>query len=150
MSKTMNMLNVLAVVCIMLNGCEHRMEKDFFRKPLGNRLERLRQYCLENQYKIFRYGNDVVEPPLTDLANPIAERGAESVPFLLNRLDSESDDISARDILLIFEKMTYFKSYDVKSDMALMSKLTSRVSVMKDKGWQSTCRRKIQNIKDSG
>jgi hypothetical protein len=91
-----------------------------------------------------------MEPPLTDLANPIAERGAAVLPFLLNRIDSETDDMSIRDILLIFEKMTYSRSYAVASDLALMTKLSSRVSRMKDKEWQSTCLKMIQNIRGSG
>ncbi len=84
-----------------------------------------------------------------DLANPIAERGATAVPFLLGQLNSKPDDITLRDILLIFETMANSKSYDVKSDAALMTTLASRVSGMKDQGWQDTCLKKLQRIKDS-
>ena len=141
---------VLAFACLLALGCEnHDLEENFFKQPLANRVERLRQYPLADQYKIFRYGNDRKEPPFMDLANPIAERGATAVPFLLDQLNSKSDDITLRDILLIFETMASSKSYDVKSDLALMTTLTSRVSGMKDQGWQDTCLKKLQRIKDS-
>lgn len=50
-------------------------------------------YPGEAQYQIFRYGNDRIHPPLIERADPIAERGAAAVPFLLARLESESDDL---------------------------------------------------------
>ncbi len=150
MSKIMSIRIVLAFACLLVLGCEsHDLEENFFKQPLANRVERLRQYPLADQYKIFRYGNDMKEPPFMDLANPIAERGATAVPFLLGQLNSKPDDITLRDILLIFETMANYKSYDVKSDAALMTTLASRVSGMKDQGWQDTCLKKLQRIKDS-
>jgi hypothetical protein len=58
-----------------------------------------------NNTEIFRYGNDQKEPPAMELAGPIAERGGEAVPFLLNKLNVDKGDIAVRDILLIFETM---------------------------------------------
>lgn len=141
---------VLAFACLLARGCEsHDLEENFFKQPLANRVERLRQYPLADQYKIFRYGMDIKEPPFMDLADPIAERGATAVPFLLDQINSKADDITLRDTLLIFETMANSKSYDVKSDLALMTTLTSRVSGMKDQGWQGTCLKNLQRIKDS-
>jgi hypothetical protein len=150
MSKTMSIRLVLAFAGLFVTlGCEnHDVEKDFFSQPLSNRVERLRQYSLANQYKIFRYGNDVKEPPLMDLAFPIAERGATAVPFLLNQLNSSPDDLTLRDILVILETMANSKTYDVKSNAALMTTLTSGVSEMKDQGWHDVCLKKLQRIKD--
>jgi hypothetical protein len=91
-------IRVVLVLVLFLLGCKnHDLEKNFFKQPLGNRVERLRSYPLADQYKIFRYGNDRKEPPFMDLADPIAERGATAVPFLLNQLKSESADIAVRD-----------------------------------------------------
>lgn len=110
-------------------------------------MERLRQYSLEDQYKIFRYGNDVIHPPLTELADPIAERGAEAIPFLLRQLEQDDDELTTRDMLLIFRKMTYSKSYDVKSNSALMKLLSSRVEAIKDKRWQAICLEMLNSVK---
>jgi hypothetical protein len=149
---TIMKIRIIAVfACILAIGCEnHDLEEKFFKQPLLTRVERMRRYPLADQYKIFRYGNDMVEPPLMDLADPISERGSAAVPFLLNRLNSEQDDIAVRDILLIFETMARSKSYDVRSDAALMIALDSRVSKMKDQGWRDICLKRLQWIKDSG
>jgi hypothetical protein len=147
--KAMSVRIALAFACLLALACEsHDLEVNFFKQPLANRVERLRQYPLADQYKIFRYGNDRKEPPFMDLANPIAERGTTAIPFLLNQLNSHADDITTRDILLIFERMASSGTYDVQSDDALMTTLNSKVSGMKDKDWQAICLKKLQRIKD--
>jgi hypothetical protein len=90
------------------------------------------------------------EPPLMDLADPIAEKGPTAIPFLMDQLRSNSDDMTIRDILLIFETMATSKSYDVKSDSALMGVLTSKVATMKSEAWRDNCLKMVQRIKDSG
>jgi len=138
---------VLLLLYTPLIGCTgHGMEKAFFQQPLQTRVERLRQYSLEDQYRIFRYGNDVVHPPLTNLAVPIAERGSGAIPFLKSRLETEHDDFSIRDILRIIEEMKWSKSYDVKGDEALIRILKSMVDGMRDKEWQSICTKMLNAI----
>ena len=120
----------IVVVCLVLRSCggEQRLEKSFFEQPLGSRVERLREYPLPDRYRIFRYGNDEIEPPLMDLAGPIAERGAAAVPFLLDRLREAGNDVEEiRDILLIFERMAASGSYDVKSDQLVMDTLQKSI-----------------------
>jgi len=147
MSKAMSMLPILFFVCFMALGCrDHHLEKSFFDRPPGDRVERLRQYSLDDQYKIFRYGIDVKEPPAMELAGPLAERGASAVPFLVDQLKASADDIAVRDILLIFERMGASGRYSVKADTALMGVLTPKVSGMKDKDWQATCLKMLQRI----
>ena len=84
---------------------------------------------------------------LVDLADPIAERGAAAVPFLVEQLKSRTDDLTVRDILLIFETMARLKSYDVKGDAALMNLLASKVAGVKHKEWRSVCFEMLQRIK---
>ncbi len=129
----------------------HRFERRvIFGGPAATRIDRVRTYSLEDQYRIFRYANDVVEPPAMDLATPIAERGAAAVPFLLEQLNSKPNDTATiRDTLLIFEEMAVSRTYDVKSDAGLMATLQARVAGMKDKGWQSTCSRMLTRIRAS-
>jgi len=141
---------VCILICLSVSGCKHpSLEKGFFDKPLGDRNERIRYYSLEDQYKIFRYGNDRIEPPFLELAEPIAEKGPAAVPFLLEKLNTNADDITVRDILFIFERMAQSKSYDVKSDATLMDVLTIKINGMKDKEWKAITLRMLQRIKDS-
>jgi hypothetical protein len=146
--------NGMATACVIcwcatiLVGCANRrLETEFFFKnPPATRVDRLRQYSLEDQYRLFRYGNDKFEPPLTGLAIPIAERGQAVVPFLLGKIDPEADDVTVRDVLLVFERMAATKSYDVKSDAAVMETLHSRVLAMKDAGWRVVCANMLRRI----
>jgi hypothetical protein len=150
MSSAMSILLTLFLACFMALGCrDHDLTRRFFDKPLGNRVERLRKYSLDDQYKIFRYGNDAIEPPTMGLAGPIAERGPSAVPFLWDQLRASADDIAVRDIILIFERMASSGSYNVKADTALMGVLASKVSGMKDKDWRAICLKTLQRINDS-
>lgn len=137
-------------LCTLLSsGCSnHRFERHVvFDGPAAARIDRVRQYSLEDQYRIFRYGNDVVEPPLMSLAKPIAERGEAAIPFLLKELNSKPDDTTTRDLLLIFQQMEASKSYDVKGNATLMTTLDARVAAMKDDKWRSVCSKMLQSIK---
>jgi hypothetical protein len=134
--------------CITFWGCGYKFERHVvFDGPVATRIDRVRQYPLEDQYRIFRYGNDVVEPPILDLAKPIAERGATAVPFLLKQLDAHSDDTTTRDLLAIFQQMEISKSYEVKADSALMDKLDIRVQAIKDNEWRAICSTMLRRIK---
>ena len=146
----MSITIALVCSCFLACACDNdSVEKRFFNQPLANRVERLRQYDLADQYKIFRYGVDSKEPPFMELALPIAERGATAVPLLLEQLNSRRDDVTLRDLLMIFEEMASSKSYDVKSDAALMATLTSRVSETKGRPWYDFCLKQLQAIKGS-
>lgn len=129
-------------------GCaSHRLEHDFFFKnPPATRVERFRQYSLDDEYRLFRYGNDKFEPPLTELARPIAEKGYTVIPFLLGKLTPQPDDTTVRDVLQIFETMGALKYYDVKSDKTVMDILRSRINSMKDAGWKTVSLQMLQRI----
>jgi hypothetical protein len=151
MSKSMNTRILLILLSVFTGGggcTNYRLEKRFFDQPAKDRVERLRQCSLKDQYKIFRYGNDVIHPPVMALANPIAERGAGAIPFLLSELERNHDDMTTRDMVLIFVTMASSRSYDVKSDLALMTLLSSRVEAIKDKEWQVICLRMLNRMKD--
>jgi hypothetical protein len=80
------------------------------------------------------------------LAKPIAEKGIEAVPFLVGKLTPGADDLTVRDIVLVFELMAVSKTYNVLSDSNLMGILQQRVSEMRDKEWQAICRRTIESF----
>jgi hypothetical protein len=137
----------LTMSCVAGVGyADQAMERGFFDQPPETRLERLKQYSLEDQYKIFRYGNDVVHPPTTNLAIPIAERGIAAMPFLKAKLQQENDDTSLRDILRILDEMVWRKAYDVKSDDGLIRYLTARIGAMKHRDWQPILERMLRII----
>ena len=140
----------VCVAPVVLEGCgQPGLEKSFFSQPIETRVARMGSYSLDDQYKIFRYGNDRIEPPVLELANPIAQRGSAAVPFLIGKLESETDDISLRDILHVLETMVAFKTYDVKANAELIALLRTRIDGMKDPEWQAICRKMLQRSLES-
>jgi hypothetical protein len=126
---------------------QQRVVTEFFRGPVATRQTRLRSYRLEDQYKIFRYGNDHIHPPAIGLADPIAERGASAVDFLVTQLEAASDALSVRDIALLFERMSLTRSYDVGANSTVMSLLEEKVSALEDAGARDTCEQMLRRIR---
>lgn len=146
----MKRLICFCAVVAFASGCSGEgLEQSFFEKPPHDRVERLRQYSLEEQYRIFRYGNDRIEPPIMELAKPLAERGEAAIPFLHSQLRRAADDQTLRDILLLFETMTRLRTYDVKSNGPLMTDLRSKVSDFKNRLWGEACREMLHRIEAS-
>ena len=67
----------ICVLCAVLLGCgsDDPVVKRFFAGEPATRLQRLETYRLEEQYAILSYGNQVIHPPVTELAVPFARRG---------------------------------------------------------------------------
>lgn len=141
----------LLLICALLITCNaQQLEKDFFRKhPRTARLESMRHYGLEDQYKIYRYGQDKIEPPEFDLAEPIAERGKAAIPFLTEQLRSDKDDLTVRDILYVLEQMLQMKTFDLRQDASLMEILQSRVLAIKNQNVQHSSREILAEIKNA-
>lgn len=135
---------------LLLSGCKgHSIERTFFHKPPATRLERLRGLALPDQYKIYRYGMDFIEPPTMLLSGPIAERGAQAVPFLKKELRATEDFVTLRDILIILETMQTTHTYDVKDDRELMKILVTRDANVHDPENQKFCEEMILRIRNS-
>jgi len=146
------MMRLLLLICSLLvissnRTDDHRLEKDFFFKhPRETRLQRLKQYSLEDQYKIYRYGHDKIEPPVLELADPIAQKGKAAVPFLKHKLESEQEDLAVRDILYLLEQMLWMNTFDARQDEALMQALKARVAQIKNENVKFSSRDMLEFI----
>lgn len=135
----------LIAVLLISSACSFNFtESDFFELPSNELEQKFSEYPLEEQFRLFRYGNDKLEPPYVELADPIAKRGNEAVPFLLTKLESETDELGIRDIVLIFEMMAYYKSYNVNEDQRLMSLVSSKIATMTT--WKSVTMKMLDRI----
>jgi len=123
---------------------------DFYRN-YSEEDARIKKYSLEDQYQIYRYGSDVIEPPDVGLGAVIAQKGQQVVPFLLTKLDekTDSDDLRTRDILMIFEFMQQSNYYDVRSDKNVMDHLERAVNTLDHSPWAAVCRRTLDDIKQT-
>jgi hypothetical protein len=149
MTKHLSVILVVGLAATDVGCGAHDFEKHFFfSEPPATRVERSRKLSLEQQYLVFRYGNDVIHPPLMDLAEPIADRGKEAVPFLFEAA-SAGWPRHIRDIVWVFTLMALSRTYDVKSDPALLDELISRVNNMKDTDWRAMCESNLKRIQDA-
>jgi hypothetical protein len=80
------------------------------------------------------------------LADPIAERGASVIPFLIAKLDN-ADDLTVYDILIILWRMDRLKTFQPAQDTALMHLLEERVPKIKNSGLQYRSRSLLDDIK---
>jgi hypothetical protein len=147
----MNRLICFCAAVSLVGSCAGKSvdESFFFDKPAQGRLERFSNYSLEDQYKIFRYGNTRIEPPAMELADPIAKRGTSAIPFLHGQLRRAKDDLTVRDILLIFQTMARLQTYKVKSNGPLMNDVRSKVAEMKNRPWGEVCATMLSRLEAS-
>lgn len=140
-------MKILGLIVMTLLGCAaSHLETDFFKHDRAERRELIYQYELPEQYRLFRYGNDKVEPPMPELAVPIAKRGAAAVPFLIDQVETCKDDITVRDILLLFQTMSRLNTYDVRGNIKLMNLLKSKIMGIRDKEWRAICLEGLREI----
>ncbi len=106
---------------------------DFFRQNLSidEEMKMFRNYSLEDQYEIYLFGNQVVHPATSYLAEVLAERGVEIIPFLRRKLEDAKAEITIHDIINVYEEMAWLKSYDFSKDLELMDSIEERVDGMK-------------------
>jgi|SRR5579859_7598402 len=145
------MLRLFVLNCLLLVTCnDHQLLDNFFYKqPRETRLERMRNYSLADQYKIYRYGHDKLEPPALQLATPIAEKGSSAIPFLLQQLRSDKDELAVRDILYLLREMMSMNTFDARKDPILMQTLSDRVRELKNQNIQYSSRLFLEEIKNT-
>jgi hypothetical protein len=100
---------ILLSLCCLFPGCIRPPMpaecKEFFSLPLDQRGKVISTYSLEKQLRLYRCGLDR-RPPDRYLARYIADRGEDAVPVLLQRLETEKDELLQYGIIEIFEAMS--------------------------------------------
>jgi len=126
--------------------CE--LAKSFFRKPLKATMAEFGDFGVEKQYAIFICGNQHMHPPMIHLAEPFAREGEKVVAFLKARLLEADDDLTVRDIVLVFNWMAREKTYDVAGDGALMKILQEKIGSMEDADWRRLSEQNLNEIRE--
>jgi hypothetical protein len=125
------------------------MEQNFFDKEYDQAGARFAEYSIPDQIKIYLYGVQVTQPPVTVLSRPIAESGKAAIPFILGELQTHPTDQNIRDLMVIFETMQRLATYDVSNDKVLLRKLDTYVNGMSNKIWRGYTKAKLDQIKKS-
>jgi len=118
----------------------------FFQMPLKERIEKISSYELEGQYRIFICGNQVMHPPAIYLAGPIAQQGAPAATLLKAKLANAKDDLTIRDIVLVFTEMKRRNSYNFSDDPALATLISDSIQKMQDKDWKRLAKDNFDEI----
>lgn len=118
----------------------------FYKRSLKERIATFDSYDLENKYWIFICGNQVIHPPAIYLAEPFAKQSAAAVPFLKTKLAQADDDLTIRDIVLVFAEMQRQRSYNVSKDSDLVKLITEKVNGMHDPDWKAIAQRNVDKI----
>ena len=116
----------------------------FFRQPFETRITDFTRRELLDQYTIFICGNQFMHPPAQYLAEPFASRGGEIVPFLKEKLAQAQDDLTVRDIVLVFAEMGRQRSYDVSKDVDLIRQMREAAARMKNQDWRTITEQRIE------
>jgi hypothetical protein len=116
----------------------------FFRQPFETRITDFTHRELLDQYTIFICGNQFMHPPAQYLAEPFARRGGEIVPFLKEKLAQAQDDLTVRDIVLVFAEMGRQRSYAVSKDIDLIRQMREAAARMKNQDWRRITEQRIE------
>jgi len=81
-----------------------------------------------------------------ELAGTFASEGQSVVPYLKSKLAAAQDDLTIRDLVMVFKQMNILKTYDVAHDQELMILLKSKSLTMKDEKWKSIVENMISGI----
>ena len=135
------MLLATATAC---NG--NSIEKQFFRDDIRTRMERLETYPLEQQWRIFLYGNQVVHPPNKTLALPIAKQGKPALDYILEQLEQPQHELDYRDALVVFDRMQEGGYYNVCGDEPAMDAIRRNESRISHTGWREVYRHMLDDL----
>lgn len=141
---------VLGTTALLASCRQQGSEMHFFmeNKTAAEQLEGMRALPLEMKYKIFRYGNDEMHPPMLYLADAIANQGEAAMPFMLMQMERATDTQAIRDNLLIFETMARKNLYVFKRSAHALNIIENAWERIKDRDWKySTCLEMLKAIK---
>lgn len=127
------------------NECRPLMQT-FFQMPLRERMKKFASHEVEDQYRVFICGNQFMHPPAIYLAGPFAQQGAPAATFLKTKLANTKDDLTIRDIVLVFTEMKRRNTYDFSEDQALVTLISDRIGEMKNKDWKSVAQENFSEI----
>ena len=121
----------------------------FFERPRLEQLDCFAKLNVEDQFRVYIYGSEVIQPHALYLARTYAEEGEKVVPFLKKKLEHAQKGITVRDIAQVFSEMTQLNFYDASADKELIALLEGQAKALGGV-WVGTTFDIIDRIKESG
>jgi hypothetical protein len=117
--------------------------RDFFLRPASEREQLFKTYDLDKQLDLYRCGMGR-RPPDSSLPLFIADRGETAIPTLLDKLDTEKDEMFQYGIIDIFEVMSV-KGY-LRNRRDVIERIRQMVAKMKISTFRDMSREALSQI----
>lgn len=147
--RVMKNCGVGFLLLLIGGGCDSRLPSEyrsFFAQPPAQQREQFRKLPVDEQLKIYRHSTTLHPPDPAGLWPVIAERGKESVPFLLQALHDEQDEVFKRHIVAIFLSMSW-NTYDLRGDEKVLSSLETAVASIRKTELRENAEKLLSSIK---
>ena len=144
--KCFKLILISLLVCFIGSRCAPEVPeqcKEFYSLTSNQQEKVFPTYSLEKQIVLHRCGMDH-RPPTTVYSIYIAERGEPAIPFLLERLESEKNELSQYAIIDIFEVMS-IKGY-LRNRSDVVSRIRQVVSRMKISTFKEMAQKDLDEI----
>ena len=105
--------------------------REFFELPFEQQHEEMRRLPTDKQIDIYLVGMSYVHPPQVGLADDIAKKGREAIPFLVKRINEEKLDTRRADLMYVLQLM-HHTHYDLRDERDVLQQLKSVAAEMKD------------------
>ncbi len=150
----MQFLVILLALVIPLSACSRGEHEDvidaFLKKNLTERRIAILEYPLEMQVELYVAALMRKHPPDLGLASSVARNGEKIVPFLVQRLKTETFDISKMELIEVFERMQNLGTYNVASNAELMHFLEQQVQTIEHPSSKKFANGFLNKIKADG
>ena len=134
---------------LLLTSCTRpptEPEKVFEQIHSGKaQLDEIKKYDYETQWAIYELGM-YREPPMLQLAEPLASEGKPMFEFLINKLSKSQEELDFIHAILIIDDMQHSKSYNVCSDVDDLITLKRFSIKIKDAGWRKSYEESIIDL----
>ena len=144
--KSMRQKIALLFFALLLLSCDKKsIESEFFDWENFS-YEKMEDYPLDQQFKIFLYGNQEVRPSLTGLAAPIAKRGEIALDYVLDQVRDSENDLDFRDSMVIFREMENGGYYGVCEDEIAIQEITANADKISHPDWRAIYNQMLENL----
>lgn len=117
--------------------------KEFFSRPLDEHGKVISSYEIDKQLRIYRCALDR-RPPEASLAIYIADRGEPAIPVLLEKLESEKDELFQYGIVDILEVMS-IKGY-LRKRTDVVNRVREVIAKMKIQTFREMSEKSLEEI----
>ncbi|MFT4091279.1 MAG: hypothetical protein QM645_11145 [Asticcacaulis sp.] len=126
---------LLFTLTLTISACDNKnIEREFFdkNKTVDARAVAIKDYSIEKQWDIYKYGIDNISPYPVELAEPMSSGGKDLVNHVINDLYGNRNDQRQLAAVLMLGLVQSGKCYDVCSDGSVIGKLKSYKNKIKD------------------